>query len=390
MDAGGPTASTAPQRIKTWGKLANNAQTTSIQILNPLGAGDFGIGSQMQVATATAEGVAVGELGSWVELGRTKLFSAGDTVDVANLPNKKYYMLLIDTPASGSLASNIRFGVGTADAGNNYASRREDNNVENTVSSTNRIILQALIGSTQGRFGVHLVSNLANKEKLLQGDDMRNTVGTASAPSRIEDTGKWTNVASALDIIQYVNTGGGNFPIDTEMVVLGWTPNDSSTTESNFWQPLGEQVLTGNADNMGVLISPKKYLWLQWYTSATGTVRQNLTFNGDTAANYGRRSSVNGAADVALTSQTSIQAWALQTNLQYFYNCFIRNVGTREKFLNAKNVELGTAGAATAPQRVEFTGKWRNTVSPIVKIDIDNDNTGDYLAGSFIRVWGHD
>ena len=51
MDMGGPNAATAPQMIKVFGKGANVVALTSIQTQNIFGGGNFGVGSQMQVAT---------------------------------------------------------------------------------------------------------------------------------------------------------------------------------------------------------------------------------------------------------------------------------------------------------------------------------------------------
>lgn len=390
MDAGGSSASSAPQRIKVWGKLANTPQTTSIQIENTLGVGDFATGSQMQVATATAAGVALGRLGSWVELSRTKLEVAGDTVDVANLPNKRYYMILIDTPSASSLGTNLRFGAGSVDTATNYASRRSDNGIEATSSSLNRIILQANIGSAQKRFGVFTIANLSANEKLLVGHDMRTIDGDGSAPSRLENIGKWTNIASPLDVIQYLNTNSGSFAIGTEMVVLGWTPNDSSTTEENFWQPLGEQVLSGDADIMEVIISPRKYLWFQFFVINNGAANSFLRFNNDGTTNYSSRFSFNGAADVVNTNDTDIPTTSTQGTVTKFCNGFIMNQQSREKMVILHTIDNLSNGAGTAPSRLEVAGKWVNVVSAIANISINNLGAGSFAANSFLRVWGHD
>jgi len=390
MDAGGATAANAPNRIKTWGKGNILPVATSIQILNPLGGGDFNTGSQMQVQSPLEVGVGVGQLGSWVEIGRTILTSTGDTVDVASLPNKRYYMILIDTPPASSLGTNIRFGAGSVDSGTNYASRRADNDVENTSSSLNRIIIQANISSSQEKFGVHTIANLSNKEKLLMGHDMRTVNGSTNGPSRLENVGKWNNVASPLDVIQYVNTNVGSFAIGTELVVLGWTPADTTTTESNFWVPLAEQVLSSPADIMEVIIAPKKYLWFQFYMIASGLANTLTRFNSDSANNYGSRFDINGGGDVLANAADNIATSLTSASLRKFWNCFVINKITQDKLLIGHGIEVPTLGAGTAPSRMELVGKWRNSVSAITNISINNSNTGDIDTGSFLRVWGHD
>ncbi len=119
MDAGGATAATAPQRIKVWGKLNNLPVSTSIQIINPLGAGDFNTGSQMQVQSPLESGVGVGQLGSWVELGRDFLNAAGDALTVT-VPNKRYYYVVYRATNVGLANTLMRFNN---DSGSNYANR---------------------------------------------------------------------------------------------------------------------------------------------------------------------------------------------------------------------------------------------------------------------------
>ena len=68
---------------------------------------------------------------SWVELGRTTLSSAGDSINVASLSTSDYpyMMVLVHGINSGQIQNNMRFNN---DSGNNYA-----NNYSNDGGNTN-------------------------------------------------------------------------------------------------------------------------------------------------------------------------------------------------------------------------------------------------------------
>jgi len=46
-----------------------------------------------------------------------------------------------------------------------------------------------------------------------------------------------------------------------------------------------------------------------------------------------------------------------------------------------------TAGASTAPNRMEIVGKWANTSEQIDEINIKS-GTGNLASNSFLKVWG--
>ena len=161
----------------------------------------------------TAERPALGlqspSVGGWVELGRTTLGSAGDTIDVSSLPDKRYYMLLRNNFNSGAIRSGIRFGNSTIDTGNNYAHRRSmDGASDQTNVSHNRIVDD--IDVVNQDFNVEYIANLSGKEKLFQRHVVnQNTAGAGTSPKRGEQVGKWTNTSNPIDIIQSINTETG-------------------------------------------------------------------------------------------------------------------------------------------------------------------------------------
>ena len=73
-----------------------------------------------------------------------------------------------------------------------------------------------------------------------------------------------------------------------------------------------------------------------------------------------------------------------------FNDFFIGNKASWYKMIIGHTADARTTGAGAAPFRGEVVGKWLNTSDQITKISCTQTSTGDFLSGSFIRVWGHD
>ena len=76
-------------------------------------------------------------------------------------------------------------------------------------------------------------------------------------------------------------------------------------------------------------------------------------------------------------------------NALKFYNLFIVNNSANEKLIIGHSVDPTATGAGTAPDRAEHVAKWVNTSAQITDIDFDS-TSGNYAAGSIIKVWGSD
>jgi hypothetical protein len=324
---------------------------------------------------------AVAEVGSWKELDRTTLGSGNSTINVSGLADKRYYMILSYTLANNS--NNVRCRL-NADTAANYANRWTSNGAADSteVNKNWQHYDPNVIGKING-FTVGYLSNLSTLEKL----DMFNSAGqmaagAVSAPSRSEAVNKWANTSAAFDEIDVINEGG-TFGTGSEVVVLGYDPTDTHTTADNFWQELASVELGGTADELSSgTITAKKYLWVQYYVIKSGTANTRWRFNNDTGSNYSARYSGNGGADGTVTSQTSIYTHA-NTSDNAFGNIFIIN--------NSANEKLGMFHeTTTSSDRSEITAKWANTSSQITEIDLINTDTGDFLTGTLMRVWGHD
>jgi hypothetical protein len=329
--------------------------------------------------------------GGWKELGRTTLGTAGTTLDLSSIPDKRYYMLLFNPTglASASGVAQLRFN---ADSGTSYAWRRNNDGAgEVGAPSQTDININSItnaIGGTEAGFGVAYIANLASKEKLLINHDTQPSAsGAGTAPNRQEYVGKWTNTSDPIDQMQIISSSA-NYLTGSEMVVLGWDPADTHT--DNFWEELAS-VSGSTASNLSTgTFTAKKYLWVQIFLKPSAAYNPYFHFNNDTATNYSYRFSDNGGADGTSTSQNHLLAGNNVTGTM-FGNYFIINNSANEKLVIGTTTINNTAGAGTATTRREIAEKWSNTSSQITEIDIDPASGVATLGSeSIIKVWGSD
>ena len=345
-------------------------------------------------------GLPSGSVGGWVELARTTLGSAGDTITVSGLANKRYYMLLRNNFNSGAVRTGLRLGNSSIDTGNNYNNRRSNNGTGNyTNTSTNRIVGDTdVVGQD---LNVEYISNKSDKEKLfIRNQVVQNTAGTGNPVNRTEMVGKWANTTNPIGTIQSVNTETGNFASDSEIVVLGWDPEDTHTT--NFWEEIHSTTITANTSSFDTgTFATKKYLWIQMYnTSKSSGNNYKFRFNGTGTSNeYQVRTNTNGANPTSQTSSSDYVTGAydgillnhdpstsgLATGM--FSNVFVINNASAEKLVMVNGVSGWTyQGAGVVPARFANAGKWSNTSTQISSIQVD----GLVASGSEIKVWGSD
>ena len=329
-------------------------------------------------------------VGGWKELGRFTSSSASVSITTPTLANKRYLMILGDARyVSSESALTPRF-LFNGDTGSNYAERRSlDGGSDTTAVSQPEIVLGSN-NITAPAFTVGHVSNLASKEKLVTGNiNLQNTAGAGTAPQRSEYAGKWANTSNAISTVTFKNYGTRQFDSGSEVVVLGWDPADTHTT--NFWEELASVELGSAGDTIDSgTITAKKYLWIQGYCKNTGgDIRPTFQFNSDTGNNYANRQSKNGGTD---SSNTGVGRMYLSDTanqgVPVFFNIFVVNNSANEKLCMAHIVDQGTAGAGNAPNRQESVGKWANTSSQITSIQVQNDRAGDFNTGSILKVWG--
>jgi len=342
----------------------------------------FGLGNSLQTAQGAVGGAAAG---GWVELGRTSGSRAsGATLDVSSLPDKRYYMVLNETQGSSTHTCDYRLN---ADSGTNYAYRANQNGTSETTNTSASFMFGDYGGIPLDKFSVSYFANLDTKEKLGISHQVRQqTAGASTAPTRAEYVNKHAQTSNPISTISLLNRGP-NTSASGEIVVLGWDPDDTHTT--NFWEELASVELGSAGDNLSSgTISAKKYLWVQVYTKNSSTTNAKFTFNNDTGSNYAYRYSSNGTGDGTATNSSAFQVNV--DNASAFYNMFIINNSANEKLVIGNTVDQVTAGSATLPSRLEWVSKWANTSSQVTEIDVDNTSGGSYDTGSIIKVWGSD
>jgi len=324
--------------------------------------------------------------GGWKEVGRTTLGSAGTTIDVSSLPDKRYYQFLINTPKPVNSRPDARFN---SDTGSNYSGRNSYNGAEATyVNAT--YLYDEWSGTDLDSFTVGYVSNLAGKEKLQHTNTVaKYLAGAGNAPRRNQAVGKWTNTSNSIDEFN-IYSPNQNFDSGSEVVVLGWDPDDTHTT--NFWEELASVDLSGGASNNidSGTITAKKYLWIQIYAEVSTSCNGAFTFNSDTGSNYAIRVSANGGTDGTWGGLTNLNFQGTIDTKPVFQNAFIINNSANEKLMMGNNIDQGTAGAGNAPNRKEYAGKWANTSAQITSINYKSASANTFGTNSIMKVWGHD
>ena len=326
--------------------------------------------------------------GGWKELGRTTASGGGTDVTVSSLSDKRYYMILSSWTMSTSAQSRWRFNN---DSGNNYSGRYSGNGgSDGTATSQSSIPYNNPGYDLTPHWNVGYIANKSDKEKLwINNQIYQNTAGAGTAPGRQEQTCKWANTSDVINEIR-LNSSAGTYDSGSELVVLGYDPDDTHT--SNFWEELAD-VTTGSTGALSSgTFTAKKYLWIQAYTPSSSNASPDgyVEFNADSGSNYAHRRSHNGGSDTTGTSDgVGIRIDGSGGQTAKFHNMFIVNNSANEKLVICNSITQQTAGAGNIPTRTESVGKWVNTSDQITRVDIIDQYASDqWGAGSFIKVWG--
>ena len=330
-------------------------------------------------------------VGGWKELGRISYGSSSPYLPISFTP-KRYHMLILSGAGTAGAASDGRYQLGYDgfDTGTNYSWRFSANSeADGTSVNVGNMIMDGGTNTTNNTFGVGYITNYATKEKLHTGHYVgQSNAGASTPPLKGENVGKWTNTSNQFNHIRALtDSESQTWNAGSELIILEYDPSD--THSDNFWQELASNQASGSSTTFTIDFTAKKYLWVQGFF--TGMVSDvNTTFNGDTNSNYARRYSVNGGSDASNGSSTSLSNMVSAGNsTPSFWNCFIINVSSREKLVISTQMNQNTAGAANAPQRLEFVGKWANTASQITSIT-QTSTSGNFGSASIMRVWGAD
>ena len=352
-------------------------------------------GNRLRGTTAErpALGLPSGSVGGWVELGRTTFGGGAKTYEVASLANKRYLMVLVNNFQSAQVeGDSLRFNNDTT--ANQHAGRYNNNGgSDGSITNKTKTNMFGFHPHSQPSFAVMNVANLSSKEKLAIIHAVchsSNVSGAGNPPDRSEMVAKYINTSNPISSIQQVNVWN-NYDSGSEMVVLGYDPDDTHTT--NFWEEIGTATGTGVEDVTAS--ASKKYNWIQgWVNPTSGSTSMNFQLgNGslDTGSNYSWRYSLNGAGDITNNSQSSCILYGngANTDIHLFYNIFFINNSANEKLIMIHNVYYDTAGAGSAPIRFEIVGKWSNTSAQANHAGIVF-SAGNAASNSELKWWGSD
>lgn len=348
-------------------------------------------GTSTERTSTTGFNQVTGAAGGWKELAKTTLSSASDTLDAGTISAKKYLWVQTYIKAvSGTAEPDMRFNN---DSGSNYADRYSING--GTDGTGTSITSARGSGVPVSAFINDFIINNASHEKLvIRHVTYVSTAGAGTAPNRRETVAKWSNTSDSITSIKWVeNSGGaGQFDTGSEIVVLGWDPADTHTT--NFWEELYSNQLSSNNQEFSTgTISAKKYLWLQFYQQGH-TGNSFLRFNADSGSNYSRRHEINGASDANVTSQSQLTnvLTGATGDSQSFTNMFIVNDSSKEKLCIFSTVfnAGGTTGAGNAPQKINGVCKWSNTSDSITSVQVTDNGGAGFDTGSIFKIWGSD
>ncbi len=306
---------------------------------------------------------------AWERLAHVELSSSGDTLDSGTFTAKKSLRVIVYIIPSGNTRTTFRFN---SDSGSNYAHRNSFNGGSDSTNTSRSSIEAGDQDNNHNAYHVLEITNIADKEKLIINHNLKSGgSGASNAPSRKEDVAKWTNTSNQITSIQAINDQGGSYGAGSYITVLG--AKEPATSDS---------ITTGT-------LTAKKHLMIQAKTISDGQVTANYRFNADSGSNYARRNSTNGGSDGTGTSQNVILAGYGTSGETTFITSNVTNEASKEKLVITE-VIASTSGAGTAPNRREIVGKWANTSNAITSVTLFNNDTGSFLEGTEVIVWGSD
>ena len=157
------------------------------------------------------------------------------------------------------------------------------------------------------------------------------------------------------------------------------------------WERIAHTALSSTSDTIDTgTFTARKNMKVFIFTSGANTETQ-IRFNGDTGANYASVREADGGAESNFTEQTmsknnSTGGGSSMTTC--FTSAIIYNIADQPKSAFIQQMSTEETGSGTAPRRSQGCLKWENTSAQITSIQVVNNASGDFAAGSYITVWG--
>lgn len=152
----------------------------------------------------------------WEEIARTTLGTAGLTLTVSGIPNRKYLKVLLSGIHAAGAYVNMTFN---GDSSTNYAMRYISTSAFGAAVSASQI--GALYNNAAAGTSSAAIDILNPATAVKTGNSVGGEGGTsaATAPTQTNMTFKWVNTSDAISSITFTATS--NFAIGSEVVVLG-------------------------------------------------------------------------------------------------------------------------------------------------------------------------
>jgi len=149
-------------------------------------------------------------------------------------------------------------------------------------------------------------------------------------------------------------------------------------------------TLSGTADTLSISdLTAYKFNQFMSHMIASGSLTTNVNIDNDSASQHAYRYSVGGGADGTATSASQVQINAASIGDDFIISYFV-NISGEEKLMIGFMAETNTAGAATAPARLEYVIKYAVTSGQVTRFDLENSHSGDYATGSNLSALGGD
>ena len=156
------------------------------------------------------------------------------------------------------------------------------------------------------------------------------------------------------------------------------------------WERLAHVALSTAGDTLDSgTFTAKKNMQVIIHIKDTGTANAKLQVNSFTGAGYSYRYSESGSSDTTAINQNDIRLYETGsgTDVQRHIVLNIQNMVNKVKTIMGEVAEATASGAGTAPTRVEVAGSFEE--NPLItSIQIKNDASGSFAAGSYITVLG--
>ena len=157
------------------------------------------------------------------------------------------------------------------------------------------------------------------------------------------------------------------------------------------WGKAGSTTLASADDDLDITsMTANKFNQILYHTIASGATDGRITYNNNANSVYARRGSNNGGTDFTATSTAYIES-THTTTTDKFSVSYLCSISGEEKLQILHYLDYGTAGAGTAPNRLEFVFKFvPSPDADITRVDVNNTQAGSFDTDSNLSALGSD